>query len=165
MKTSHRQYGLLERIEAAMTERPRPRHRDLALRLGVSRARVSNLIRVLRLPAPLLNLVRAGSLSPKHAEALLALPVTAREDVARSAIARGWTYAELCQVVSEKLGKRSAQAKNADVDMASLENSLGELLGTQVIIEHGQTGAGSLILRYTDLDTLDGLLSRLGYVS
>lgn len=165
MTNSHRRYGLLEQIEEAMTERPKPRHRDLALRLGVSRARVSNLIRVLRLPAPLLNLVRDGSLSPKHAEALLALPAAVREDLARTAIARGWSYVELCQVVDEKLGKRRGQAKNADADMAALENALGELLGTRVMIEHHQDGAGSLILEYTDLDTLDGLLARLGYVS
>jgi len=158
-----RHLGLLRQVETAIQERPRPRHRDLAIRLGVSRARISNLVRVLRLPAPLLNLVKAGRLSPKHAEAVLALPASAREQVARSAIAGGWSYAKLYLAIEEQLGKRRGQGPNADLDMASLENALGELLGTRVRVEHRPDGAGSLVLQYTDLDTLDGLLARLGY--
>ena len=46
-------------------------------------------------------------------------------------------------------------------DIASLETELSESLGTRVTIAHGRGGKGKLIIQYTDLDTLDGVLERL----
>lgn len=161
-----RNLDLLRQIAAAAAERPRARQRDLAVRLGVSRARVSNLQRVLKLQGEVLALVWAGHLSVKHAEALLPLPAPAREQMARAAIAHGWSYAHLTDAVDQRLGRRRrGQGSNSDVDMASLERALGEHLGTTVAIEHRPSGEGHLVLQYSDLDTLEGLLERLGYVA
>ena len=46
-------------------------------------------------------------------------------------------------------------------DIATLETELSESLGTKVAIAHGKGGKGKLVIHYTDLDTLDGVLERL----
>ena len=59
-------------------------------------------------------------------------------------------------------GKKAKLAKAApQPDIASLETELSESLGTRVTIAHGRGGKGKLIIQYTDLDTLDGVLERL----
>jgi ParB family chromosome partitioning protein len=55
-----------------------------------------------------------------------------------------------------KPGKATPQA-----DIASLETELSESLGAKVNIAHGRGGKGKLVIHYTDLDTLDGVLERL----
>jgi ParB family chromosome partitioning protein len=55
-----------------------------------------------------------------------------------------------------------AAAKTApQADIASLETELSESLGAKVAITHGRGGKGKLIIHYSDLDTLDGVLERL----
>ena len=44
---------------------------------------------------------------------------------------------------------------------AALETELSETLGTQVSVAHGRGGKGRLVIHYSDLDTLDGVLERL----
>ena len=55
----------------------------------------------------------------------------------------------------------AATPKVQQADIASLETELSEALGAKVAINHGRGGKGKLIIQYTDLDTLDGVLERL----
>jgi len=59
--------------------------------------------------------------------------------------------------------RKSATAARVpqQADIASLENELSESLGTKVAINHGRGGKGKLVIHYTDLDTLDGVLEKL----
>jgi hypothetical protein len=52
----------------------------------------------------------------------------------------------------------AATPKVQQADIASLETELSEALGAKVAINHGRGGKGKLIIHYTDLDTLDGVL-------
>lgn len=154
---------LLSDLKAALAQDGDRTHASLGLELGVSRARVTNLVRVLELPEPILGWVWSGKLTPKHGEALAGLPADKAEDLARSAMRGRWSAARLQQAVASAKGRRLVGDANPDVDLARLESRLGEQLGTAVRIEHRADQSGELVLRYTDLDTLDGLLDRLGY--
>ena len=46
-------------------------------------------------------------------------------------------------------------------DIATLERELSESLGTSVSVLHGRGGRGRLVIHYSDLDALDGVLERL----
>jgi len=59
------------------------------------------------------------------------------------------------------LRKAKPAAAAPQADIASLETELSESLGTKVAINHGRGGKGKLVIHYTDLDTLDGVLERL----
>ena len=59
-------------------------------------------------------------------------------------------------------GARKAKAARVQQpDIASLETELSESLGAKVAIAHGARGNGKLVIHYSDLDTLDGVLERL----
>ena len=59
---------------------------------------------------------------------------------------------------SKKAGAGKARQQ---ADIAALETELSESLGTRVSVVHGRGGKGRLVIHYSDLDTLDGVLERL----
>ena len=47
-----------------------------------------------------------------------------------------------------------------DPDIYRLERQLSERFGTKVVIEN-KNGRGKLVIKYSDLDVLDGILNRI----
>lgn len=137
-------------------------HAEIGRRLDLKRSRVSNLLRLTRLPSSVLDMVTRGKLSLKHAEWLLRLPPDEQDRWARDCIAQGWTVAVLRQKVEgDDAAKAMESSTNADI--ARLERELEELVGAAVRLDHAPDNSGWLRLRYSDLDTLDSLIVRLGY--
>lgn len=136
----------------------------LAEALGKSRSHIANLLRLLTLPEPVLDMLRAGQLSAGHARALITAAnpeVLARQVVDRDlsvrqteALARG-----LIRPAALVPAIRSAK----DADTRALEADLTANLRLKVSIEHKPgAAAGELRIRYTNLDELDGLCQLLG---
>lgn len=144
-------------------------HAEAAEAVGRSRAAVSNLLRLLELPPAIRALLEARRLEMGHARALLTLSPDLASKLASDAAEQGWSVREVehraQQFAAGKVpvnGKKAKPAKAApQPDIASLETELSESLGTRVTIAHGRGGKGKLIIQYTDLDTLDGVLDRL----
>ncbi|MFP5373938.1 MAG: chromosome partitioning protein ParB, partial [Gammaproteobacteria bacterium] len=70
------------------------------------------------------------------------------------------------QLASGKLptgGRARGKAARArpQADIAALENELGGILGTRVVVAHGRGGKGRLVISYHSLEALDGILARL----
>ena len=144
-------------------------HAEAAEAVGRSRAAVSNLLRLLELPPAIRALLEARRLEMGHARALLTLSPDLASKLASDAAEQGWSVREVehraQQFAAGKVpvtGKKAKPIKAApQPDIASLETELSESLGTRVTIAHGRGGKGKLIIQYTDLDTLDGVLERL----
>ena len=144
-------------------------HAEDAEAVGRSRAAVSNMLRLLELPPAIRALLEARRLEMGHARALLTLSPDLASKLASDAAEQGWSVREVehraQQFAAGKVpvnGKKAKPAKAApQPDIASLETELSESLGTRVTIAHGRGGKGKLIIQYTDLDTLDGVLERL----
>ena len=143
-------------------------HAEAAQAVGRSRASVSNLLRLIDLPAGVRVLLESRRLEMGHARALLTLAPELATKLAQDAADEGWSVREVehraQQFAAGKVpGARKARpAPSApQADIASLETELSESLGTRVAINHGRGGKGKLVIHYTDLDTLDGVLERL----
>ncbi len=144
-------------------------HAEAAEAVGRSRAAVSNLLRLLELPPAIRALLEARRLEMGHARALLTLSPELASKLASEAAEQGWSVREVehraQQFAAGKVpvsGRRAKPGKAApQPDIASLETELSENLGTRVTIAHGRGGKGKLIIQYTDLDTLDGVLEKL----
>ena len=63
--------------------------------------------------------------------------------------------------VPGRRGRGGAKPRPQQADIAALENELAQSLGAKVSIAHGRGGKGRLVIHYSDLDTLDGVLERL----
>ena len=59
-------------------------------------------------------------------------------------------------------GKRARPNKaKPQADIVSLERELSESLNTKVNVLHGRAGKGRLVIHYSDLDSLEGVLEKL----
>ena len=140
-------------------------HQQTADAVGRSRAAVSNLLRLLELPAPVRALLDARRLEMGHARALATLPDKLAVRLAEQAAAEGWSVRDLEAAAraaqTPSAAPRPAARKARDADLAALERELSEHLATRVQLKAGRGGRGTLLLHYHSLDALDGLLARL----
>ena len=145
-------------------------HAQAADAVGRSRAAVSNLLRLLVLPAEIRVLVETKAIEMGHARALLTLAPQAAVALARQAAEHEWSVREVehrvqqltsGQVAGAPLRKAKAAKAKPQADIATLERELSESLGTRVNVLHGRAGKGRLVIHYSDLDSLDGVLERL----
>ena len=140
-------------------------HDTAAKAIGRSRSAVSNLLRLNVLAPPVQEYVLAGSLEMGHARALLALAIDQQSGAAARVVDGALSVRETERLVHGLLNpaKRAARRKGKpayDADTARLENDLSERLGAVVHIEPGRQGAGRIVIRYSTLDQLDGIVAR-----
>lgn len=137
-------------------------HAEAATAVGRSRVTVTNLLRLLELTPDVQQLVRAGKLQMGHARALLGLAERDQTEAAHRIVARELTAREAEALVRRIKAPAAAQvAQRADPNVAALERELGEKLGTRVTVQTRGQGKGRLVIRYSSLDQLDGILDRL----
>lgn len=131
--------------------------------VGKSRVTVSNLLRLIGLPEDVKTMLSHGDLEMGHARALLGLPADQQSEGARHVVARGLTVRQTEAFVRQWLSgkKTAAETAPADPDISRLEQRLAEKLGSPVQIKHGQRGKGQLVIRYSSLDELQGVLAHI----
>ncbi|HLW13812.1 MAG TPA: ParB/RepB/Spo0J family partition protein [Casimicrobiaceae bacterium] len=142
-------------------------HEAAAKAVGRSRSAVSNLLRLTALAPPVQEYLLGGALEMGHARALLALPVSQQSGAAARVVSAAMSVRETERLVQGLLNpaKRAARRKGKpayDADTARLENDLADKLGAVVHIEPGRQGAGRIVIRYSTLEQLDGIVERLG---
>ena len=142
-------------------------HEAAAKAVGRSRSAVSNLLRLNALAGPVQEYLLEGALEMGHARALLALPAAQQAGAAVRVVNASMSVRDAERLVHGLLNpaRRAARRKtrpNFDADTARLENDLAERLGAVAHIEPGRKGAGRIVIRYSTLDQLDGIVERLG---
>jgi len=142
-------------------------HDDVAKAVGRSRSTVTNLLRLVTLAKPVQDYLYQGALEMGHARALLGLPVAQQGGAAARVVEHGLSVRETERLVHQlqnapKRAARSAARGGYDADTARLENDLAERLGAPVHIEPGRKGAGRIVIRYSSLEELDGIVARMG---
>jgi ParB family chromosome partitioning protein len=138
-------------------------HQQAADAVGRSRPATTNLLRLLQLAKPAQDMLMAGDIEMGHARALLPLPKGEQGSVAARIVDKGYSVREAERMVAKLLNP--VKAKNAaaapDRDLLRLEEELSDALGATVKIVTSRKGAGSLTIRFTSLDQLEGLLAKL----
>ena len=136
---------------------------DVAERVGKDRATVANALRLLKLAAPVRELLESGGLSAGHARALLGLPSAAdQEQLAKEIVRRGISVRATESRVND-LQKGSAKKKKAravDADTRDAELRLSRALGTRVVILRKRRG-GEVRISFFSEEELIGLFERL----
>jgi ParB family chromosome partitioning protein len=141
-------------------------HEQAAVSVGRSRSAVSNLLRLLNLAKPVQTMLMAGDIDMGHARALLAVDAATQITLANQVVAKRMSVRDTEKLVvratTEADGAgRPAKNKEKSRDIARLEEELSDLLATQVTIKTAAKNRGQLIIDFSDLDTLDGLIARL----
>jgi ParB family chromosome partitioning protein len=140
-------------------------HEAAAKAVGRSRSAVSNLLRLRDLAKPVQEYMMGGQLDMGHARALLGLSAGAQTAAAARVVAQGLSVRETERLVHrlQNAGrhKPAPRAPRVDADLARLQEDLAEALGAKVAIESRKAGRGRVVITYSSLEQLDGLLQRL----
>ena len=136
---------------------------QVAEAVGKSRVTITNLLRLIALPEEIKILLSHGDLEMGHARALLGLPTERQIEGARHVVARGFTVRQTEALVRQWLNSKEqpVEVVKADPDISRLEQRLAERLGAAVQIKHGQKGRGQLVIKYSSLDELQGVLAHI----
>ncbi|MGE5240872.1 MAG: ParB/RepB/Spo0J family partition protein [Bacteroidota bacterium] len=139
-------------------------HQQVADAVGRSRAAVTNLLRLLTLNPDVRELLENARMDMGHARALLALEGKDQSQAAHHVVEKGLSVRETENLVRRLLSKPTGHKTSGarlDPDTRALAQQLSEKLGTKVRIQHNAKGKGRLVIEYTTLDELDGILAHL----
>ena len=139
---------------------------ELSKRVGRSRASISNLIRLLDLPDPALDLLEKGELSEGHGRAILQVAdQEKRKRLAKRAAKEGWSVRETerraggngaAKRSTKRGGRISAEERAA---LADAEDALGAALGRDVRVRRAGQGIRAE-LHFDDVGELESWAKR-----
>lgn len=137
---------------------------QVAHAVGKNRTTVTNLMRLMSLRDDVRTMVEHGDLEMGHGRALLGLPSEEQSAAARTVASKGMSVRQTEALVRRLLAERSKPArapKKLDPDVRRLQDDLAQRLGTRVQIQHSSTGKGKLVVSYSSLEELDGILHHI----
>ena len=137
----------------------------IAEALGKSRVSIANTMRLLALPEGVQKMIAEETLSEGHGRAiLLAESPSLQSEIARMAAKKGLTVRAtemLARQLSRKAGRGAARSRSGvSPEIKDLAEQIMRSLGARVEIRHSKSGKGSLVIHYSSLDELDGILGR-----
>ena len=140
-------------------------HDEVAKAVGRSRSAVTNMLRLLELAKAVQDMLLDGRLDMGHARALLGVGKARQVELAEQVAAKGLSVRETERLVQHSAAAPRAGAKAArpriDADTRRLQDELSESLGASVTVKARKGGRGSLVIDYSSLEQLDGIVSRL----
>lgn len=147
----------------------------LAERLDWTRKKVADYRRLLNLEPVVQEQVRAGRLSVTKAAELVSIPPNRQRQLAERAVNLKLSLADIRGLARRWKTQRKAEAESShedqpsqgtsattdystDPDIARLERNIEDAIGCRVRIDNRNN---QLVINYSDLDVLDGLIERL----
>jgi ParB family chromosome partitioning protein len=134
---------------------------EVATAVGKSRSVIANLLRLLSLEREVSEMLEHGRIDAGHGKVLLALDGGDQVRAARKVVDSKLSVRQTEALVKAMLAPAvdiAPERKDPDIDR--LERQLSERFGTKVVIEN-KNGRGKLVIQYSDLDVLDGILNRI----
>jgi ParB family chromosome partitioning protein len=132
-----------------------------ATRLGLDRSSISNMIRLLELPAEVQSLVRAGVIAMGHARAILSVEGAAKQiELAQQVAREGLSVREVerrAALTTPARPRRKAASRSAE--LRDLEGRLRQVFGSKVTIKPGpKPGTGKIVVEFYGQEDLDRIL-------
>ncbi len=132
--------------------------------LGKSRSAIANLLRLLNLPEPILDMLRDGRLSAGHGRALVNLPADRQIQLAELAVQEGWSVRQLERAAQlQPKNPSSPPSLPRPAEFNELERMAREVFGTKAQIT-GTEKQGKLVLQYHTPDDLQRIWELLEFI-
>jgi len=140
-------------------------HQIAADAVGRSRSAASNLLRLLKLPKAVQDLLMESKLDMGHARALLPLESAQQILLANKIVLEQLSVREAEKLVQKRTHEpeknQQKKATKQDRDTQRLQDEIGALLGTHVEIKQNNKGGGKLVIDYANHEHLDEILGKL----
>ncbi|MBF8247076.1 MAG: ParB/RepB/Spo0J family partition protein [Rickettsia sp.] len=160
-------------------------HIDLANILGKTRSHVSNLIRLLKLPITVQNMLEKGEISYGHARAIIGLENS--EKIAEKIKLEKWSVRELEKFISKEIKKLEHDKVKNDLPLKKLDKNISNIsdpqlentnlsihddfqyltdlisskIAMKVKLESSKDGKGKVSIFFNRLEELEGFLTKL----
>ena len=132
--------------------------------VGKDRSTITNLLRLLKLPAEIQQSVYDNGLSVGHARALLSVESPGEQKrLFDLVIKKGLSVRDLEELVrtgGKDNDRRMKTQKTRDHEVAALEEQLQNVLGTKVSIQ-ARKKKGKIVIEYYSLDDLDRIIAKI----
>ena len=139
-------------------------HEELAQRTGKDRSTITNLLRLLRLPADIQTLVADKQLSMGHARALLALQEEEQQrEVAQRIVDKGMSVRQVEQLVRQMLEPQPQpkEPEPPDPNVAAAVEEMERVLGARVRLVARGAKKGRIEIDYNSQDELERIYELL----
>ena len=133
-------------------------HAEIADKMGKSRPYISNSIRLLSLPDPILSEVENGKLSQAHARSLVGLNKEQQDYFFQRIIEEDISVRKLEALLTEK--KQKKLQKN-DYFIQNEEEQLKKLLGLDVEIKLSKKDSGKIIISFSNQEEYSRIINSL----
>lgn len=137
-------------------------HQEVATAVGKSRTTVTNLLRLNTLNEEVKTFLENGDIEMGHARALLSLQGDLQTTTARVVAAKELTVRDTEKLVKKTQEPAIEKVKTEkDANTLKLQESLAMRFGSPVEIKHNNKGKGKMVISYSSLDELDGILAKI----
>lgn len=133
-------------------------HAEIADKMGKSRPYISNSIRLLSLPEPILSEVESGKLSQAHARSLVGLNKEQQDYFFQRIIEEDISVRKLEALLTEK--KQKKLQKN-DYFIQNEEEQLKKILGLDVEIKLFKKDSGKIIIAFSNQEEYSRIINSL----
>ena len=124
--------------------------------IGKSRSHIANCLRLLNLPEEVLKLVEHKKLSAGHAKILVGLNNI--DFIAKKIIEKNLSVRQAENLVRIFKIKKKSFKSLKDPNLKTLELSIIEKIGLNIVIKNKKNNTGSLVVEYKDLDQLNKII-------
>ena len=132
---------------------------EVASSTGKARSTVANSLRILSLPASVLELLALGKIEKGHAKLLASISSEEAEKLAQKIVSQKISVKDLSNISTPN--KLKLKTKEKDTDLLNIEKEMSELFGHKIEIETKNKKAGKVSISYKTLDELDSIISKL----
>jgi ParB family chromosome partitioning protein len=133
---------------------------EVAASTGKARSTIANSLRLLSLPAKVLDMLSSGKIEKGHAKLLASMNPLEAEKAANNIIKNKLTVKDLAGLSSKKTNKKT-QTKTKDRDLLIVEEEMSENFGHKVEIEAKNKKSGKVVINYNTKDELESIISKL----
>ena len=133
---------------------------EVAASTGKARSTIANSLRLLSLPAKVLDMLSSGQIEKGHAKLLASMDPLEAEKAANNIIKNKLTVKDLAGLSSKKTNKKP-QTKTKDRDLLIVEEEMSENFGHKVEIEARSKKSGKVVINYNTKDELESIIFKL----
>jgi ParB family chromosome partitioning protein len=141
--------------------------KEIADRVGKDRSTISNLLRLLKLPEEIQQLVEEKKLTAGQARPLLSIAdKKMMVHLANKIVQEGWNARkvedEVAKITNPVSTKTKGEGNYKDPSILEVEKKIRSKFTTKVDIIHKSNGSGKIVLHYANLDEFDRIIELLG---
>lgn len=126
---------------------------------GKARSSVANSMRLLNLPASIIDLLYSGDLEKGHAKILASMEPKEAEELAQKIVSLGMTVKDTAKSNKPTRTKHKVNSKNRD--LLNIEEELSENMGHKIQIDQQSASKGKISITYSSKDERESIISKL----